>query len=148
MPRFQFALEGLLRARRAVEQQHQRAVAAVERERLSLEDRLRSQQQEIVAARQMLRDSLVGQVDAHALRLHASASIHQMRQAQRMALELAGAHRRLEQARLLLVEAARARRAIELLREGRLAQWRALQEKAETDALDELAVFAAARVRG
>lgn len=147
MPRFRFALEGLLTARRAAEQQHQRAVAEIERERMTLEDRLRSQQSSIAASRRSLRDSLVGVLDAQMLRLHAASSIQQMRQGQRMALELAGVHKRLELARQSLVEASRARRAIELLRERRFAQWKAALDKAEADTLDELAVIAAARRR-
>ena len=145
MPRFRFALEGLLKARRADEQREQRAVADVERERLFLEDRLRRQQHAIASGRQSLRDSLVGSVDAQMLRLHAASTIQQMRQGQRLALELAGVHRRLEAARQTLVEAARARRAIELLRERRFEQWKAALDKAEDAALDELAVIAAAR---
>ena len=120
-------------------------VAGVERERLSLEESLRRQQQEISTARQSLRDSLIGTLDAHMLRLHAASSLQQMRGAQRLVLELAGVHRRLETARAALVEASRARRAIELLRERRLAQWKAALNKAEDQALDELTVMSAAR---
>ncbi len=147
MPRFRFPLDGLLKARHAVEQQKQRAVAEIERERLTLEDQLRSQQQNFAENRQELRDALVGTVNASALRLHAASAIQQMRLAQRLVLELAGAHTRLESARAALVEASRARRAIELLRERRFEQWRASLDKAESVMLDELAVFAAARRR-
>ena len=145
MPRFRFALESLLTARRLAEREQQRVVASIERERLALEESLRRQQQDISSARQSLRDSLIGTLDAHILRLHAASSLQQMRSAQRLVLELAGVHRRLETARSALVEAARARRAIELLRERRFAQWKAALAKAEDQALDELAVIAAAR---
>jgi flagellar FliJ protein len=145
MPRFHFPFEGLLKARRLAEREQQRAVAAIERERLTLEDALRRQQQELSSGRQSLRDSLIGTLDAQMLRLHAALSLQQMRGAQRLVLELAGVHRRLEMARAALVEAARARRAIELLRERRLAQWKAALDKAEDHALDELAVIAAGR---
>lgn len=127
------------------EQVKQRAVADIERERLALEDKLRRQQDTIALARDSLRESLIGTLDAHNLRLHAASSIQQMRQAQRLALELAGVHRRLEAARAALIEASRARRAIELLRERRFEQWKAALDKAENNALDELAVIAAAR---
>lgn len=147
MPRFRFPLEGLLKARHAAEQQQQRAVAEIERERLAIEERLRRQQTDFAANRQELRDALVGTVNAHALRLHAASSIQQMRQAQRLVLELAGTHKRIESARAALIEAARARRAIELLRERRFEQWRAALDKTEATMLDELAVFAAARQR-
>jgi len=145
MPAFRFPFEGLLKSRRLAEQARQRAVADLERERRALEDRLRTLQSAIASNRQELRDALVGTVNAHALRLHAASSIQQMRQAQRSALELAGVHRRLDTARAALVEAARARRAIELLRERRLAAWKAALDKAEDQAIDELAVISAAR---
>jgi flagellar protein FliJ len=51
----------------------------------------------------------------------------------------------MEAARAGLIEAAKARRAVELLRERRWEEWKFAQEKAETAALDELAVIAAAR---
>jgi flagellar FliJ protein len=147
MPRFRFPLEGLLKARRAAEQQQQRAVAEIERARHAIEERLRQQQQDFAMNRQDLREALVGTVDAQTLRLHAASSIQQMRQAQRLVLELAGTHARMDAARALLVEAARARRAIELLRERRFEQWRVALEKAEAATMDELAVFAASRQR-
>jgi flagellar export protein FliJ len=147
MPRFRFALEGLLTSRRAAERLHQRAVAEIERERMGLEDRLRAQQASIAGGRQEVREALVGRIDARVLRLHAANSIQQLRLGQRLALELAGVHRRLEAARQALVEAAQSRRAIELLRERRLEEWNAGIAKAETEAIDELAIIAAARNR-
>jgi flagellar biosynthesis chaperone FliJ len=131
MPRFAFALEPLLRARRQAEQLHQRAVASVDRERLKLEQKLRQQQVVIAEGKRSLTGSLTGVLNTTALRFHAAASIQQMREAQRLVLELAGVHRR--------------RRAVELLRERRLEQWQREQDKAESAALDELAVVAAAR---
>jgi flagellar FliJ protein len=145
MLRFRFRLEALLTARRMAERERQRAVAEIERQRLNLEGRLRHMQDDIASARQDLRGSLVGTLDAHALRMHAASSLQHMRLAQRLVLELAGVHKRLEMERARLIEASRARRAIELLRERRFAQWKAEQDKAETAALDELAVIAAAR---
>jgi flagellar export protein FliJ len=71
--------------------------------------------------------------------------VQQMRHAQRLVLELAGVRRTLEAAQAALADAARGRRAIELLRERRFSQWRQAQDKIENDALDELAVIAAAR---
>ncbi len=148
MPRFRFPFEVLLTARRMTERERQRAVAGIERQRLHVEERLRRMQRDIAGSRQELRGALVGTLDAHMLRMHAASSIQQMRQAQRMVLELAGVQRNLETARTALVEAARARRAIERLRERRLAQWEQAQDKIENDALDELAVIAAAKDRG
>lgn len=145
MPKFQFRLDALLKARRRIEQEHQRAVAEVERERLNLEDRLRREQQRIMQGKHELGQRLVGELDVQAMRDQAAASMQHARKAQRLALELAGVYRRLESVRGELIEATRRRRAIELLRDRRFSQWKADIEKAETAALDELTVIAAAR---
>jgi flagellar export protein FliJ len=108
---------------------------------------LRRQQDAITASKQSLQGSLVGALNTTSLRFHAANAVQLMRQAQRIVLEMAGVHRRLEAARAELIEAARRRRAVELLRERRFEQWSAEQEKAETVALDELAVISAARRR-
>jgi flagellar export protein FliJ len=143
--KFKFALEPLLRARIVEEQARQRAVADIERERLYLEETLRSHQAHIAEGKDSLRENLVGRIDPAMLRLHASASLSVMRAAQRIVLELAGVHNRLNAARSELIESARRRRAIELLRERRLEQWKQQVNKTEDDALDELTVIAAAR---
>jgi flagellar FliJ protein len=145
MRRFKFELEPVLEARRQHEQTKQRLMAAIERDRLHLEDALRQHQANLAEGKQHLRNQLVGTVNAAALRVQANASIQVGRKAQRTVLELAGVHRRLDAARAELIEAARRRRAIELLREKRLAQWKAEVNKAETAAIDELAGMAAAR---
>ena len=145
MAKFTFSLDPLLKARLAVEQRHQRAVAMIEQERRGIEERIRNQQRQIADGKQAVRSGLIGDVDAQGLRQHAAASLHLMRQAQRLVLELHGVHKRLDAARAVLIEAAKARRAVELLRERRWEEWKTAQEKAETAALDELAVIAAAR---
>lgn len=131
-----------------VEQNHQRLVASIEHERMALEESLRTQQHRIAHGKESLSSGLVGQVDMTVLRRHAAVSIQLQRLAQRTVLELAGVHRRLDAARQELIEAAKQRRVVERLREQRFEQWKAQQEKAETDAIDELAVMAAARRRG
>jgi flagellar export protein FliJ len=145
LQKFTFSLDPLLKARRLSEQKLQRVVAQNERERMELEETLRRQQLNIAQSKLSRQDSLVGKLDAAGLRMHAAASIALMRHAQRMVLELAGVQRRLDAARAELIEAARRRRAVELLRERRLEQWKIVLTKAETDALDELAVIAASR---
>lgn len=145
MSRFVFKLDPLLRARRRLEQGRQRVVAELEQDRARLEDRLRRQQELLAQGRESQRAGLVGRLRIEELRIHAGSSLGQMRQAERLVLELAGLHRRLETARQELVDAARHRRAIELLRDRRYEQWRAALDRAETARLDELAVIAAAR---
>ncbi len=145
MARFRFRLEPLLKARRHVEQNRQRVVAELERQRLELEGTLRGQQQFISSGKQSMRGEMVGRLDIGSLRSHAGATVQLMRQAQRIVLELAGVHNRLAASRAELLEAMKARRAVELLRERRFNEWKAAINKAEDAALDELAVQAAAR---
>lgn len=145
MAKFIFKLQPLLRARQRAEQTRQRAVAEVVREKLELEDQLRRRQEQITRGKQALGDRLVGKLDVRLLRDQAGATMLYLRKARQLALELAGTHRRLEAAREELIEATRRRRAIELLRDRRFEQWKADLDKAETAALDELAVIAAAR---
>jgi flagellar FliJ protein len=143
--RFNFALEPLLEARRRLEQDRQRVVAQIERERLQLEGSLRRQQLALQEDRRSLQVALTGRIDTQILRMQASSSLALTRKAQRIVLELAGVHRRLEAARGELVEASRRRRVVERLRERRFERWKAALDKAETAALDELAVIQAAR---
>jgi len=145
MPRFTFQLEPLLAARRRAEEALQRDVADLHRQRLDLEGRIRRRQQAIRQGKQELRGGLVGPLRMSDLRGHAGSTLRMMRDAQKVVLELAGVHRRLEAARVRLVEAVRRRRAIELLRERRHELWRTALNRAETVAMDELAVIAAAR---
>ncbi len=145
MARFVFALEPLLKARRRAEQQEQRALAQIERQRLGLQDTLRRHQHHITQGKGALRDALTGTIDLPTLRAQANSSVQVDRRARQVVLQLAGVHNRLETARVRLVEAMRHRRAMELLRDRRYEQFKTAQNKAETAALDELAVTAPAR---
>jgi len=145
MAKFVFRLEPLLTVRRRAEDDARRAFAVLQRERLALEDELRRCQQDIVAGKGRLRGTLTGRLDLRALRLGAGSTLNVIRQAQQLALRLAGIGQRMEPLRHALLEARTRRRAIELLRERRFDQWKAALEKAENAALDELAVCAAAR---
>ena len=145
MARFVFPLEPVLKARRRAEEEIQRLVASIESERMRLEDILRRHQQNLVADKDVLRSGLTGLIDVRSLRLQANSSRQVMRRAQQIVLELAGVHKRLQAARTRLIEATRQRRAIELVREKRYEQWKTALNKAETAAMDELAVIAAAR---
>ena len=145
MPAFVFRLDPLLKARRRAEQHAQRAVAEIERQRLDLERQLRRHQQDITQSKQDLRGTMVGAIDMRSLRLGAGAALHVVRKAHQVVLQLAGVTQRLEASRGELIEATTRRRAIELLRDRRHTQWKMALDKAETAALDELAVNRAAR---
>lgn len=150
MPKFRFQLEPVLDMRKRAEQDHQLRVAALERERLAIEDKLRACQQSLITARLDMRsrlggsgtpgaDSPGGRVNVQELRMQATSSLHTAAQAQRIAIELAGAYKRLELARAELLKAATARKAVELLREKRYQEWRQEQEKKDTLRVDEAA---------
>ncbi|MEE9129509.1 MAG: flagellar FliJ family protein [Phycisphaerales bacterium] len=145
MARFVFSLEPVLKSRRRAEETFQRDVAGIERERMRLEEILRGHQRSLVSNKDVLRAGLTGLIEVRDLRLHANSSLQVMHRAQQIVLELAGVYKRLEAARTRLIEASRRRRAIEFVRDRRYEQWKAALNKAETAALDELAVIAAAR---
>ncbi len=145
MARFVFSLQPVLKARRRSEETFQRDVAGIERERMRLEEILRGHQRSLVSNKDVRRAGLTGLIEVRDLRLQANSSLQIMRRAQQIVLELAGVYKRLEAARTRLIEAARRRRAIEFVRDRRYEQWKAALNKAETAALDELAVIAAAR---
>lgn len=139
MSRFRFELDPVIEARRGVERTHQLEVAQIEQERVRLEDRLRERQRLITSGKDGQRELLDGAIDVDFLRGHAATVLRSMRDAQRLAVELAGVYRRLEHARAALAEAARDRRAVELLRERRYEAWKVEQRRRETADMDEVA---------
>lgn len=143
--RFHFALDPLLAARRRAEENAQREVARLELIRRDIEQLIRQRQQEIADGRGALRGALTGRIDGPALRVHAGAAVQVMRQGHQLVLKLAGVMSALERARQALAEAAARRRAIELLRERRYLAWRQEIDRAETAAIDDLAVIRAGR---
>jgi flagellar export protein FliJ len=147
MPRFRFTLDRLLDRRLKEEEARKLALSKIEGHRRSLEDALRERQREISAGRDEWRTQLVGPVDPAALRHHAGASVGLLRKAQRTVLELAGLEKSLARARQDLTEAARARRVLEILRERRLAAFKADEARRERDQLDEFAQEIARRAK-
>ncbi len=150
MAKFRFNLEPVLGQRRAAEQEKQRAVGELERERLGMEDRLRAWNDSLRGGRAELRVALGqsgGPVAMEEVRMHASASLRMVSEAERLAVSLAGLYRRIERARGELLEAARSRRAVELLKEHRFEEWKRDQDRREREAVDEIAVMRAARTK-
>ena len=144
MPRFRFRLQAVLEHREMVEEERQRSVAALERERVRLEDAIRACQRSIERERDELRSGLGGG-DIRGAKLQSAAMLRFITDAQRHVLELAGVLKRLERARAALLEAATARKAVELLRERQLSEWRSAERRAEASETDELAVMRAGR---
>lgn len=141
MPSFRFNLQPVLDQRERLEEQRMLEVANLERERLAIEARLRVLQAGIAGAKHDLRSRLAApgsSVIITDIRLQANASLHMSAQAQRVALELAGAYQRVELARKRLLEATTARKAVEILRERRRAEWKHEQSRREHAQLDEI----------
>jgi flagellar protein FliJ len=142
MPRFRFKLQAVLDRREMVEQERQRAVAALERDRVRLEGVIRECQGSIEGEQGELRAGLrAGNFTA--VRRQSAVAMHHEVAAQRAVLELAGVHQRLQIARAALLEAAKARRAVDLLRERHLEAWRSEHNRKEAAAVDEIAVMRA-----
>ncbi len=152
--RFKFTLEAVLTQRLAIEEQHQRRVASLERERLALEDRIRGFQRLIRGAKEDLRMRLVserrgvdpdstagGGVSLSDVKLQANASLHLVARAQQSVLELAGLHRRIDAARLELLKATTDRKAVELLKAKRMQEWKDEIRRKEDAELDEMNVM-------
>ncbi len=137
MARFRFALQRVLDRRLDEEEVKRRALAAIEKKRRDLEDSLRARQGDILAGRDAWRAQLVGTIDPASLRHHASASLGLFRKAQRTVLEIASLEKGMTKARAEAVEASRARRTLEILRDQRLAAFRADLDRRERVALDE-----------
>lgn len=153
MPRFRFKLQPVLDQRQREEEEIQRRVAVLERQRLEQEDRIREYQIEIIEERTGLRRTLRAErgadeptaVDIFSAKLSASAALHMISRAQRAVLSLAGIHEKLDAERLRLLEAARRRKSLEILRDRRREEWEAAEKRREESAADELAVMRASR---
>lgn len=144
MAKFRFSLDPLLELRRREEASCKREIALLESQRRHLEDSIRARQREISEGKDSMRTSLVGELDATLLRQQAAATMGVDRLARRAVLELAGQAQRIARVRATLVEFAQRRRALEMLRERRLAEWHANENRREVTFLDELATTAAA----
>jgi flagellar FliJ protein len=139
MPRFRFRLDPLLRVRRQAERAKQIAVADLHRQRSALEAALRRRQELIESAREAHVGRLTGRLDVTALRGTAAETLRHLRDASRLAVELAGVQRRLEAAQSALRDAARDRRAVELVRQRRFEEWKRRLDRREVAEHDEMA---------
>ncbi|MFZ4573329.1 MAG: flagellar FliJ family protein [Phycisphaerales bacterium] len=146
MAKFVFRLEAVLRARLAEERARQLALATVERERAAIEEEIRGHQVAIATERAEMRERLSpgAPVQLRAVRLQAHAALHAVARAQQATLRLAGVYQRIDVARRDLLKATTRRKAVERLRERRFEEWAQERKRAETAALDELAVMRAA----
>lgn len=148
MPRFLFNLDAVLDDRRRKERDRQLVVARIERQRVAIEQRVKTIQDRLVSERGALRDQLrPGQAVAiDQVRYQMSASIHGIVELRRTAIELAGTLKRLESARADLLRAAIDRKAVEKLRERRLERWKREQAHREAAELDDLTLMRRAAI--
>ncbi|GAB4382836.1 MAG: hypothetical protein Kow0022_01260 [Phycisphaerales bacterium] len=147
MATFRFRLEPVLEQRRLAEEQEQRNVAMIERERIALEERIRAYARAIAQEQDDLRRQLAEGGNLWAARLQANASLDLTNKANRAVLELAGVHKRLDGARLRLLQAMTARKALETLRDREEERFRQEQKRRESAAIDELVVMRHGRDR-
>ena len=145
MAKFQFKLNPLLKHRQRIEDDKQRVLAQLLRQKLIIETQLRNQQQSITTDKHQLGEALTGQVDVESIRRHAAHSNRMSINAQRIAFSLFELGRKIEKARAELIEATRQRRAIELLRDKQERRWRIELDRRETAEIDELATQGHAR---
>jgi flagellar FliJ protein len=145
MAQFEFKLETLLEHRRQLEDEAQRDLARHMRERMILQNQLRTMQQTIVAAKRDLAGDLIGRVDLDRVSQFARYSGQTTQRAQAIVHRMSALERQVDLARQKLLAATRDRRAIELLRNRQYEKWRDAQQRKEAVQLDELATQAYVR---
>lgn len=145
---FTFRLQPVLEQREREEEAQTLRVAELDRQRLAVEARLRDCQRRIIESKLDLRERLGPNgagVSVTDVRMQAASSLHLAAEAQRTAVELAGAYSRLESSRAELLRATTARKAVELLREKQHAQWKQARARREAAELDEITSGLSAR---
>lgn len=144
MPRFRFNLEPLLKHRKRIEGEKQRALAVLERRRIEIENHIREMQQRITDNKAEIGRGLLGTVDTSAIRSQAAMSMQLDAQTRRLVLVLAEIYRRTERARVELLEARTRAKAIERLRDRRYEDWKRALNKREASIIDDLTTVRAA----
>jgi len=149
MPRFKFQLEGVLEHRKNIEEEKQRALAAVLSEMQRLRNDLADLDQVARGAVADLRQNrLTGPLDMSFLAAHRRFTGSVQRKALAIAQKMALVQRQIDEARASLAEAAKQRKIIEKLRERQLERWQSLQHRQEMDELDDIGMQLAFRQLG
>jgi len=149
MPRFKFQLEGVLEHRKNIEEEKQRALAAVLAEMQRLKNELSDLDQLARGAVADLRDNrLTGHLDMSFLAAHRRFTGSVQRKAIAIAQKMALVQRQIDEARAALSEAAKQRKIIEKLRERQLERWQSQQHRQENDELDDIGMQLAFRQLG
>ena len=149
MPRFKFQLEGVLEHRKNIEEQKQRALAAVLSEMQRLKNELVELDQLARGAVSDLRENrLTGHLDMSFLAAHRRFTGSVQRKALAIAQKMALVQRQIDEVRAALAEAAKQRKIIEKLRERQLERWQSQQHRQEADELDDIGMQLAFRQLG
>lgn len=140
MAAFKFKLESVLRQRQMEEDQRQRDLAKLLRQRMIFHNELQTMQRSIVESKRDLAGGLVGRVDLGSVSGFARYSGQLAQRAHAIVARLAGLEKQIAPTRQRLIEASRARRAIERLRERHYRQWLLQMQRREASQLDEIGV--------
>ena len=139
MAKFRFRFDPVLRQRSAAEDNCQRRLAQVLRQRMILRNQLKSMQQTIIDSKRSLADGLIGKVDMGRIAHFARYSGQESQRAQQIVLHMVQLERQIDEARNQLVQATRARRTMQMLRQRHHDRWRRDQEQRQAAEMDELA---------
>jgi len=149
MARFVFSLEAVLRQRKHVEEERQRAFAVVQAQMSTMQNELKAMGSEMQRALEDLRQNhLTGKIDLAFLAAHRRFTAAMQRKAVTLTQRIALFQRQVDEARAALAEAAKNRKAIEKLREKQFEQWRADLHRKELAELDEIGMQLAYRSTG
>ncbi len=149
MPRFKFQLAGVLEHRKNIEEEKQRALAAVLSEMQRLKNELVELDQVARGAVADLRQNrLTGHLDMSFLAAHRRFTGSVQRKALAIAQKMALVQRQIDDARAALAAAAKDRKIIEKLRERQLERWQLQQHRQEADELDDIGMQLAFRQLG
>ena len=141
MAQFVFQLEGVLRHRKNIEHEKQRALAVVQAKMTALETQLRALDAEVQASNAGVRqNNLIGRIDMGFLAAHRRYLAATQRQAMEIAQRMGAMKVQVEAARQLVAEAAIERKMLEKLREHKQDAWREELRRKEMAEQDEAAM--------
>jgi flagellar FliJ protein len=145
MAQFKFPLAAVLRHRKHVEQERQRALAELENE-MAGQQRVLDEMNRAVAnsAEDLRANRLTGPLNLAWLTAHRRYMLGMQRQLTALAQKMSLLQRRIDEARASLVEAARQRMVMEKLRDRQHQAWLEDENRRELAQLDDVTMRAAA----
>lgn len=125
--------------RQLAEEELQRDLAKLLRQKLAFETELRNMQQTISDDKRLMADTLLGHVDVRRVRHHASHTMQVTGRAQQIAVKMLGLHKNIDHTRNQLIEATSQRKAVELLHDRQYEKWLTDERRRQQNELDEIA---------